>query len=51
MTPSVPFAALSDPIKLFDGLDYTYPPKKFLAHISARVTFILALNFLIFNHI
>ena len=26
-TPSVPFAALSEPIKLFDGLDHTYPPK------------------------
>ena len=39
MPPSVPFAALSDPNKLFDGLDHTYPPEKFLAHISARVTF------------
>ena len=39
VTPSVPFAALSDPIKLFDGLDNTYPPEKFLAHLSARVTF------------
>ena len=39
MTPSVHFAALSDPIKLFDGLDHTYPPEKFLAHLSARVTF------------
>ena len=38
-TPSVPFAALSDPIKLFDGFDHTYPPEKFLAHLSARVTF------------
>ena len=38
-THSVPFAALSDPIKLFDGLDHTYPPEKFLAHLSARVTF------------
>ena len=38
-TPSVPFAALSDPIKLFDGLDHTYPPEKFLAHLRARVTF------------
>ena len=38
-TLSVPFAALSDPIKLFDGLDHTYPPEKFLAHLSARVTF------------
>ena len=39
VTPSVPFAALSDPIKLLDGLDHTYPPEKFLAHLSARVTF------------
>ena len=38
-TPSVPFAVLSDPIKLFDGLDHTYPPENFLAHLSARVTF------------
>ena len=37
--PSVPFAALSDPIKLFDGLDHTYPPEKLLAHLSDRVTF------------
>ena len=39
MTQPVPFAALSDPIKLFDGLDVTYPPEKFLAQLSARVTF------------
>ena len=39
MTPSVPFAALSDPIKLFDGLDHTYSPEKFLAYLSACVTF------------
>ena len=38
MTPSVPFAALSDPIKLFDGLEHTYPPEKLSAHLSARVT-------------
>ena len=38
MTPSVPIAVLSDPIKLFDGLDQTYPPEKFLAHLSARDT-------------
>ena len=25
MTPSVPFAAFSDPIKVFDDLDNTYP--------------------------
>ena len=39
MTPSVPFAALSEPIKLFDGLDHTYPPEIFFAHLNARVTF------------
>ena len=39
MTPPVTFAALSDPIKLFDGLDHTYPPEKFLTHLSAPVTF------------
>ena len=39
MTPSFRVAALSDPIKRFDGLDYTYPLKIFLADLSARVTF------------
>ena len=39
MTLSVPFAALSDPIKLFDGLEHSYHPEKLLAHLSARVTF------------
>ena len=39
MALSFPFAALSDPIKHFDGLDHTYPSEKFLAHLSARVTF------------
>ena len=43
MTPSVPFAALSDPMKLFDGLDHTYPTEKILAHLSAGVTFQLGL--------
>ena len=38
MHPSVPFAALSDPNNFFDGLDHTYPPEIFLAHLSARVT-------------
>ena len=42
MPPFVQFAALSDPIKLFDGLDHTSPPEKFLAHVSARVTFQLS---------
>ena len=39
MTLSVRFAAPSDPIKLFDGLDHTHTPEKFLSHLSARVTF------------
>ena len=51
MTPSVPFAALSDPIKLLDSLDHTYPSAKFLAHLSARVTFQLGPNLLISNPI
>ena len=32
-------AALSDPIKRFDGLDHTYPLQNFLADLSARVAF------------
>ena len=32
-------SATSDPIKLFDDLDHTYPLEKFLADISVRVTF------------
>ena len=51
MTQSVPFAALSDPIKLFDGLDVTYPPEKFLAQLSARVTFQLGPNLMTPLHI
>ena len=39
MTPSLPFPALSDPINLFDCLDHTNAPDKFLPHLSARVTF------------
>ena len=39
MTPSVPFAAMSNPIKHFDSLDHTYPLEKFVAHLGARVTF------------
>ena len=39
MTPSFPFAALSDHIKVSVSLDHTYRPEKFLAHLSARVTF------------
>ena len=38
-TPFVPFAALSDAIKLIDRLDHTYPPERIFAHLSARVTF------------
>ena len=30
MTPSVPSAALTDLIKLFEGLDHTYTPEKVL---------------------
>ena len=44
MTPSVLFAALPDSIKLFDGLDHTYPPEKFLVHLSAHATFQLGLQ-------
>ena len=39
MVPSVLFAALSDPVKLFDGFDHTYPPEKISTHLNARVTF------------
>ena len=40
MTLSVPFAALFDPIKVFDCLDHTFPPKKkHLTHVSACVIF------------
>ena len=39
MTPSVPFASLSNSIEFFDGFGLTYSPEKFLAIISARVTF------------
>ena len=46
MTPSVPFASLSDPIKLFDGLDHTYLPEKVLAHLNAHVTLQLGPQFL-----
>ena len=50
MTSSVPFAALSNPINLFDGLDHTFLLEKFLAHLSARVTFELGPQPLIYNH-
>ena len=44
MTSSVPFGALSDPIKLFDGLGHTYPPETFFAYLSACVTVQLGLQ-------
>ena len=34
MTPSVPFAVLSDRIKRFDGLYHTYIHESFLAHLT-----------------
>ena len=39
MTPFVPFAALSEPIKRFDGLYHTYSHEKCRSHLSVRVTF------------
>ena len=45
MTPSVLFPAVSDPIKVFDGLDHTCPPEKILAHLSAGITFQLTIGF------
>ena len=39
MPPYVLFAGLSDPIIFFDGLDHTYTPENFLAHLSARFIF------------
>ena len=39
MTLSVTSAAISDPIKLFTGLNHTNPPEKFLAHLSAQGSF------------
>ena len=39
MIPSVPFSTLSDPIKVFVGLDYTYPLETIFACHSARITF------------
>ena len=39
MTPSVLFAAASDPIKLLDGLDQLYPPETTIAHLNAGITF------------
>ena len=39
MSSSVPFATISDPIKLFDGLDISYPPENLHAHFRSPVTF------------
>ena len=36
--------SISEPIKLFDGLDHNYTPEKYLHHIEARVTFSLGLQ-------
>ena len=33
--------SISEPIKLFDGLDHNYTPEEYLQHIEARVTFSL----------
>ena len=38
-SPSVQFAALSDSIKFFNGLDHSLPPQTIFANLSARVTF------------
>ena len=35
---------ISEPIKLFDGLDHNYTPEEYLQHIEARVTFSLGLQ-------
>ena len=36
--------SISEPIKLFDGLDHNYTPEEYLKHIEARVTFSLGLQ-------
>ena len=36
--------SISEPIKLFDGLDHNYRPEEYLQHIEARVTFSLGLQ-------
>ena len=36
--------SISEPIKLFDGLDRNYTPEEYLQHIEARVTFSLCLQ-------
>ena len=37
-------ASISEPIKLFDGLDHNYTPEEYLQHIETRVTFSLGLQ-------
>ena len=37
-SPFVPSAALSDPIKLLDGLDHSYSPERLPAHLSEQLT-------------
>ena len=51
MTSFVQLAAFSVHINLSDGLVYTYPSEKFFTHLSARISFKLDLNVLIYNHI
>ena len=36
--------SISEPIKLFDGLDHNYTPEEYLQHFEARVTFSLGLQ-------
>ena len=36
--------SISEPIKLFDGLDHNYTPEEYLQHIGARVTISLGLQ-------
>ena len=36
--------SISEPNKLFDGLDHNYTPEEYLQHIEARVTFSLGLQ-------
>ena len=37
-------SSISEPIKLFDGLDHNYTPEELLHHIEARVTFSLGVQ-------
>ena len=36
--------SISEPIKLFDGLDHNYTPEEYLQHIETHVTFSLGLQ-------